>query len=267
MPKFVVTVIIHQFAIWSFYFFTLEHRKAAMRFASFIIPLLFIALGFHSCHQVTARMEGYDIHGIDVSHYQKAIDWPSVQEQGVQFAFMKATEGISYMDSTYCDHWEKTKRMGIKRGAYHYFHPRLSALRQAQNFIYSVDLQVGDLPPVIDVEVTNNASREVIVNRLRSWLQIIEFEYKVRPIIYTNLNFYYEYLSEDFKDYPFWIARYSSETPLLTVGQEWKFWQYGQNGRLDGIKGPVDLNVFNGTLEELEAICVKELDYLSMTSD
>lgn len=214
----------------------------------YISLLLFLV----SCKKETERLTTYGVHGLDVSHYQSRIDWDKVYSNNIEFTFVKATEGEELKDSLFLNNWSELKRVGIKRGAYHFFRPTLSVAKQACNFIESVDLQPGDLPPVLDVEVTNNASPVVITSRVRTWLEIVEMHYNTRPIIYTNLKFYETYLAKDFADYPIWIARYNYAEPKLSVHDEWVFWQYGNRGRMEGIAGDVDFNVFNGTSEELE---------------
>ncbi len=216
-----------------------------------------------ACNRPTERMEGYAVHGIDVSHHQSDIDWKEVKKQDIDFIFMKATEGENLRDGDFCDNWDALHHSDLKRGAYHFFLPTKSALAQAQNFIQLVELKNGDLPPVLDAEVSGGASREVILNRMRSWLQIVEMKYNVRPIIYTNLKFYYKYIAGSFDNYPVWISRYSGSTPQLNNGQ-WAFWQYGNRGKFPGIKGDVDFNVFRGTRQDLDALCLHPSQIFSM---
>ncbi len=216
-----------------------------------------------SCQGPTVRMDGFAVHGIDVSHYQALIDWDTVAEQDIHFAFVKATEGITLNDSLYCRNWDHIKRAGIYRGAYHFFRPSFSAEDQARNFMQWVELEVGDLPPVLDVEVLDGVSKARLITGVKTWLFLTEIHYNVKPIIYTNLKFYNKYLAGHFNDYPLWIARYNSREPTLANGSQWRFWQYGNRGRLAGIDGNVDFNVFAGTLEELEHLCVQPAPVLS----
>ena len=201
-------------------------------------------------------MDSFAVHGIDVSHYQSHIDWDKVASQDISFAFVKATEGEMMKDSLFCNNWQEMQRVGIKRGAYHFFRPSLSVEQQAQNFIKNVDIEFGDMPPVLDVEVVDGVSSAVLVEGVQKWLDIVEAHYHVKPILYTNLKFHKKYIAKTFTDYPIWIARYSYERPMLTYGQEWLFWQYGNRGRLKGINGDVDFNVFYGSMAELEDFCL-----------
>ena len=201
-------------------------------------------------------MERFEVHGIDVSRYQSDIDWKRVASQNISFAFVKASEGETISDNFFCKNWKEMKDAGIRRGAYHFFRPTTSVLTQAQNFMDNVILEKGDLPPVLDIEVLDGVSSEELVKRLAVWLEIIELEYQIRPIIYTNLKFYNKHLADHFSDYPVWIARYNRFfEPMLTNNENWQFWQYGNRGRLEGIQGDVDFNVFHGSQEELDSIC------------
>jgi len=203
------------------------------------------------------------MHGIDVSHYQSKIDWNKVVGEDIDFSFVKASEGEELQDSTFMYNWSEINRVGMKRGAYHFFRPSASSILQALNFTAVVDLKPGDLPPVLDIEVIDGVSTKLMVNRAEIWLDIIEKHYKIRPIIYTNLKFYNKHIADNFKGYPIWIARYNYEAPTLKYGTDWQFWQYGNRGQLEGIEGDVDFNVFNGTYEALSEMTVPEETDLS----
>lgn len=210
----------------------------------------------YACEQHTMRRYDYRVHGIDVSHYQSRVNWQTIADQDIHFAFVKATEGILHVDSLFCYNWEGMKEAGIKRGAYHFFRPTISPLEQADNFTRSVDIQYGDLPPVLDVELLDGVSKESLINGVRTWLYYAEIRYNVKPIIYTNIKFYNKILAGHFNEYPMWIARYGFREPTLANGRDWQFWQYGNQGRIKGIAGDVDFNVFRGSHEELKAICL-----------
>lgn len=216
------------------------------------LSILLFCLLLCSCNQLTERLDGYAVHGIDISHYQSDINWDTVATQKIDFAFIKATEGRDFRDSCFTQNWQALKRVNIRRGAYHFFHPNLSAQLQAQNFISTVDMHFGDLPPVLDFEVINNVPKAEIIQQLQTWLDLIEAHYKIRPIIYTNQKLYLNYLLNDFKAYPIWMARYNTIEPNMLSSKEWSFWQYGNKGTVKGIDGFVDLNVFKGTLLDLE---------------
>ena len=193
---------------------------------------------------------GYKIHGIDVSSYQGNIHWPAVaqmEDQGVniQFAFIKATEGLKFVDKQYKRNWQKAKEANITRGAYHFFLATKSGRLQAQNFIKTVKLEPGDLPPVLDVEELYGVRPDSMRSRVASWLRTVEQAYHVKPVIYTGASFYKNFLGHDFDEYPLWVAHYFvKEKPGVADG--WSFWQHNATGKISGIKTRVDFNVFSG---------------------
>ncbi len=222
----------------------------------YLIFLGFATLLF-ACNEQTIRKQGFEVHGIDASHYQKEINWEKVVTEDIHFAFIKATEGESFKDSFYCKNWMEMKAAGIKRGAYHFFRPTISPKAQAINFIETAELGNGDFAPVLDVEVLDGVASDELRNNMEAWLQIVEDHYKVKPILYTSQKFFNQHLAGHFQDYPIWIARYSSwRKPNLCADQEWVFWQYGNRGKLSGVNGPVDFNVFSGNKNELNAHCL-----------
>jgi len=203
---------------------------------------------------------GYNIHGIDISHHQKAIDWKQVAAIDVngakiQFAFMKATEGITRQDFHFTSNWKKSKQAGLIRGAYHFYYPTRDAKKQAENFISQVELSPGDLPPVLDIELSKGKSKKEIVEGCIVWCEAIEEHYGVKPIIYTNPTFYDKYLKDDFDEYPLWIAHYYEEIPRMQH-RDWLFWQHTDKATIRGISKPVDLNVFKGDLDDLLEMCI-----------
>ena len=219
-----------------------------------LMGLPFLLFG---CNEQTNRRQGFDVHGIDVSHYQKDINWEKVAAQDIHFAFIKATEGETYKDSFFCENWVEMKAAGIKRGAYHFFRPTLSAAMQAENFIEMTELGDGDIVPVLDVEVTDGVAPEELRAQVDIWMSIVENHFKAKPILYTYQNFFNDNLAGHFNDYPVWVARYSAwRKPCLHTKEGWQFWQYGNRGKLKGIDGPVDFNVFKGSADDLESLCL-----------
>ncbi len=205
----------------------------------------------------------YDIHGIDVSHHQNYIDWDRVSEDGhkqfkVSFCFIKATEGVSINDTKFNQNWNGCKEVGIKRGAYHFFIPSVSAKLQAKNYINSVSLAEGDFAPVLDFEQESD-EHTVAQTRanLKAWLSYVEHHYGIKPIIYTNKFCYNKYIKGSFKKYPLWIADYQASNIYEYIfNPNLKFWQYSEKGRVKGISGHVDCNAFLGQPDELDALSV-----------
>lgn len=204
----------------------------------------------------------YIIHGIDVSSYQQKIDWEKVnvmENNGVKisFAFIKATEGVTLVDPYFQRNWRESKNSGIIRGAYHYFKPKKSGLWQARFFLQTVITEAGDLPSVLDIEESAGLTEEELIPNLQDFLNEVEQKTKTKPIIYTGYQFYKDHLKGKFDDYPIWIAHYNKSK--LAEKLKWNFWQHADNAHIDGIKGKVDMNVFNGEEEDLSALLVQEI--------
>ena len=206
--------------------------------------------------------EGYEIHGIDISHHQGKINWPKLRDQGlingspIRFIMIKATEGASKIDENFRDNFYNAREYGFTRGAYHFYSMYSSPKSQAEFFIKNVKLENGDLPPVLDVEhKPKNQSVEDFCEGVQTWLNMVEYHYGVKPIIYTYYKFKMQYLNDDvFNQYPYWIAHYYVEK--VEYEGEWKFWQHTDAGRLPGIKGDVDFNIYNGSFYDLRKMTI-----------
>lgn len=203
----------------------------------------------------------YEIHGIDVSKHQSFIHWPAVKQMKVKdvqigFSFMKATEGVMNVDKQFKRNWKKAGEIGLPRGAYHFFLPTKSGKAQAKNFISTVDLQAGDLPPVLDIEQLYGVKPAKMRREIKEWLDIVEDHYGVKPIIYTYVTFYSNFLGAEFDGYPLWVAHYQErDRPRIT--RPWIFWQHNERGRVNGITSKVDFNVFNGDSSDFRDLLVK----------
>ncbi len=203
----------------------------------------------------------YQIHGIDVSKHQQDISWEEVKEMkvnnvGVGFAFMKATEGTDLVDVAYKNNMRNSLLAGIPRGAYHFFIGSKSGKLQAAHFVENVYLKKGDLPPVLDVEQANGASVLDLQQRVADWLKLVEKRYKVKPIIYSNIHFYNTFLAGKFDDYPLWVAHYL-EKNRPRIQRNWTFWQHNETGHVNGISTKVDFNVFNGDSSAFKNLLIK----------
>jgi lysozyme len=190
--------------------------------------------------------------------------------------FTKATEGDFYADQTFDDNWIGAKKAGLLRGAYHFFRANVDAKKQATKFIDYVKTMNdnGELPPVLDLETHDGQSKARIISRAKTWLDEVEKAFGKKPIIYSGQYFLQDYFSEAgggppswAKDYPLWLAQYpfnyvdGSSKPFLPRGWfKWTFWQYSDKGRINGINANVDLNVFNGTLEDLYKLAGAKID-------
>ncbi len=188
--------------------------------------------------------------GIDVSQYQGKIDWDNVKNIEntfpIGFVFIRATVGKDKLDSQFEKNWLGAKKNGITRGAYHYYRPNENSLEQAELFIKNVKLQKGDLPPVLDIErLPENQSIDSLKVGLRRWLKKIDAHYKVKPIIYTGEHYYQDFLKNEFTGYTFWIANYNFF--VEDMKEDWLFWQFTEKSSIQGIKGNVDVNIYNGS--------------------
>lgn len=205
---------------------------------------------------------GYEIHGIDISHFQQDINWKKLQFARIdncplRFILIKATEGATRKDPKFNSNFENAKEFGFKRGVYHFWSNKSTPKAQADFFLKNVKLESGDLPPVLDIEkFPENKDPEQFRRDVLTWLHAVENVYQRKPIIYTYYNFKQEYLNTPvFDQYPLWIAHYYTEE--MKYEGEWKFWQHTDTGRLPGIKGYVDFDVYNGSFYDLEQLCIE----------
>ncbi|HLF52425.1 glycoside hydrolase family 25 protein [Flavobacterium sp.] len=204
-------------------------------------------------YQVLQKHEGKVV-GFDVSEFQGKIDWTLVdtveEDYPLQFVFIRATAGNDKVDTQFKRNWRGAKRKNIIRGAYHYYRPNENSLEQAELFIKTVQLKKGDLPPVLDIEkLPKNQSIDSLKVGLRRWLKRIDKHYNVKPIIYSGESYYNDFLKDEFSEYPFWIANYNFF--VEEIGENWLFWQFTEKGTVPGIKGNVDINIYNGTPKQL----------------
>ena len=203
------------------------------------------------------------IPGIDVSHWQREIDWSEVKRSGVKFAFIKATEFPDKRTSLFIDE-EMRKNIsgasanGIFWSAYHFFRTHIDPVIQAKVFCETVG-DFNSLPPVLDLEVAGSKG-ERLNHKVRQFLDEAERITNKRPIIYSSGGFWRSYLANEKRShtdwaraYPLWVAQYTTLWPTpLYPWAGWEFWQYTDKGKIPGVITHVDLNWFNGSVEELE---------------
>lgn len=203
------------------------------------------------------ELKKYQVKGIDVSHHQGTIDWESVKDNDIDFCFIKATEGVNFVDKKFIYNLSESKKNKIFAGAYHYFRFGKDIKLQFENFKKTVPKDLIDLPPVVDVEYYNNKSlhnkknQKKFLSDLNRFLLLIESHYKVKPIIYTDIKFYSDLLKDEI-NYPLWMSDLHTKNLNYLDSSQWFFWQYSFVGQVKGIKKSVDLNVFNGNLEKLK---------------
>ncbi len=204
---------------------------------------------------------GYSIHGIDISHHQGDIDWEELSkatlgDAPITFVLMKGTEGQSLLDDCFNDNFYQASQWRYIRGVYHFYVPTAgTARKQAKWYLKQVHLGDDDLPPILDVEKVGSLTKAQVRSEVKAWLDECEKAYGLPPIIYTYYKFKEQYLDgPEFDRYPYWIAHYY----VKQVGYkgEWKFWQHTDCGRVRGIRGDVDLNVYNGSMYDLKKLCI-----------
>ena len=211
------------------------------------------------------------VYGIDVSHHQGAINWDTLKASGVDFAYIKATEGIDYIDPAFEKNWQRAKAAGIPAGAYHMFRPEDTAVEQASNFIRaleSVGYSASDLPPVLDIESVHTLKdlpHKELHDRAVNYLKLIEEGLGRKAVVYTNPRFWQDYLTDvhEIVKYPLWVAEYElgAKEPSSTAGwKDYHFWQFSQYGVVEGVEKKVDLNRFNGEKEDLLTIIGQSLE-------
>ncbi len=206
----------------------------------------------------------YEIKGVDVSSYQGDIDWTILSSQNISFAFIKATEGSSFVDEHFAYNFEEAQKTSLAVGAYHFFSYDSAGETQAENFINTVVPFEGMLPPVIDLEFygdkeKNPPERAEVEKQLKTMLILLEEHYHQKPIIYATEKSYALYLANDYEEYDIWIRNVISK-PKLSDNRSWTFWQFTNRDRLDGYEGKekyIDVNVFHGGMEEYAAYLEK----------
>lgn len=235
-----------------------------MKKLKFCLKLLFLAVCFLllvSCrkelHTDTQHSENDVVRGIDVSSYQEDVDWEIISQNDISFAFIKATEGSSYVDRRFDENIAAAGKTDLAVGAYHFMSFDSDGKSQAKNFISKVKPDMIDLPPVIDLEAYGKyvdalpefSEVEKILGDLISELTEA---YGKTPIIYTNLRMYYLYVLGAFDECDIWMCDLNGE-PMLLGGKDWTFWQYSHTEKISGYSGGekhIDMNIFNGSEKE-----------------
>ena len=204
-------------------------------------------------------LEEYPVRGVDVSSYQGNIEWEILASQNISFAFIKATEGSSFVDPYFEYNYTEAQKTKLRIGAYHFFSYDSPGKTQADNFIKVVEKHEGMLPPVIDLEfyadkAKNPPEQSEVRKELDDLINELELHYEMKPIIYATKKSYVLYLEGAYKDYDIWIRDVLTK-PRLSDNRKWVFWQYTDRKYLAGYKGKekyIDMNVFNGTMEMFE---------------
>lgn len=214
----------------------------------------------HRINDIVANHKG-KIFGIDVSQYQGTIDWNNIEaidEQfELKFVIVRATAGSEKVDTKFKKNWSNLTESLYIQGAYHYYRPDENSTEQAANFIANVKLRKGHLPPILDIEkMPKGQSMDKLKEGLQNWLTIVEKHYGVKPIIYTGEKYFEDFLKEDFPNYQFWIANYNPWKEKIEA--DYLMWQFTEKAQLHGVNELVDVNVFNGNVDDLKKVCLKK---------
>ncbi len=238
-------------------------------FVFIFLSLIFCACNTHKndpCYSENQRIDQEPtILGMDISHFQREINWDKIKEDGVNFVYIKASQSTHFKDPKFKQNREAAKNECIYRGAYHFYETGKDPKKQAQNFVDAVvQLEAGDLPPVLDLEelgIKTQVTKETYETNTLLWLKTVEEKLGVRPIIYTDNSFGNKYLNHpEFAKYKLWIAEYtkakSPKVPNVWKKTGWTIWQRTDREKLEGI-GKVDYDLFNGDAEAFRKLLVQ----------
>lgn len=200
------------------------------------------------------------VYGIDIYHGDIINSWQELAKS-IDFIFLKATEGASIQDSQLNDYRYMAKDAGITTGFYHFYRSNRDPIVQAKSFLQKIgSLYPGDLPPVLDWETEDDTADGPDIEEIRLWLDYVEGKLGVTPIIYSGSSFIGDKkLPPSFRRYPFWVAHYTKkDSPKVPFPwKDFTFWQKTDSQIVSGVKNPCDYNVFNGSLDQLKALCKK----------
>lgn len=261
-------------------FFYMKIMLAILLTAAFLAALYVYLVYNGYCQLNHPSRAKYPVRGIDVSHYQGDIDWNVLSQEDISFAYIKATEGSSHVDSRFEENWKSAGATSLAVGAYHFFSFDSPGENQAENYIqcltqaltpdnglgtegsvqYSSPMQntaFSMLPPAVDVEYYGDKKNsppdpETVRTSLQNYLDLVESHFQKTPVIYSTEEVWERYLKGYFDEYPLWI-RNVVRPPKKDAG--WTFWQYSNRTRLTGYSGEeeyIDMNVFRGSLKEWE---------------
>ncbi len=198
------------------------------------------------------------VNGMDVSYYDDAVDWTRAKAAGIDFAFIRATDGTQYQDPKFPAYWSGALAAGVMRGAYQFFRPAEDPIAQADLLLSLMGPpQPNDLPPVIDLEVDGGLTPAEVTANVRAWVAHVATAIGRQPIVYAGLYSWPTLTNgADVTTSPLWLAQYTTAAcpDIPSPWTNWLFWQHSDTGVVDGVtSSQLDLNVFNGTLAELQA--------------
>jgi lysozyme len=219
----------------------------------------------NACPSSTAQPLGIDlcpggptVQGVDVSVYQGTVDWAVVHANGIDFAFARVSDGTGVPDTEFANNWPAMKAAGVVRGAYQFFRPEEDPAAQADLFVSMLSkaggIAPGDLPPVLDLEVTGSTSDATIQANMETWFAAMKAATGMQPMLYMSPSFA-SHAGTGFGSNPLWVANWGVPCPAVPAGwSTWAFWQTSDTGMVKGIPSAVDLDEFNGSLSQLPVL-------------
>ena len=198
----------------------------------------------------------YPVRGVDVSHHNGRVNWPRIRTAGYAFAYLKASEGATWRDSTFLRNRAEAERAGLVTGAYHFFTLCRPGVDQARNFVEAIGPPAAvSLPPAVDLEFGGNCgkrpSHEAVLAEIARFLAVLDSAGHRPAVLYVTREFHQAYLEGRKPENPLWVR---SVFGRPRYGGAWTFWQYAATGRVAGAKGRIDLNAFNGSPAEFQAL-------------
>ncbi|MDR1883593.1 MAG: hypothetical protein LBR26_12550 [Prevotella sp.] len=201
----------------------------------------------------------YFVKGVDVSHHNSILNWESVSERNITFAYLKATEGTGHEDRNYPYNYDLAREANIKTGSYHFYSFGLSGKEQARHFLKTARFNTGDMLPAIDVEHSpaNPYSKdkkyvEIVISELKALENELYGRFGIHPVIYTNKDCYKLYIKDNFPGNPIWMCDLHNE-PSDDI-KNWRIWQFSHKGKLPGVNGGIDLNYYRHSFREFKEL-------------
>jgi lysozyme len=200
---------------------------------------------------------GPTVKGMDVSYYQGTIDWAKVKADGVKYAIIRVSDGLNTPDTKFDSYWAGSRAAGVLHGAYQYFEPSQDPIAQADMLLAKIGtLRADDLPPTIDVEATGGLTPAQVAAKVKLWVGHVKAAVGRDPIVYTGMYFWRDNVGgANVLPSPLFHAQYTSAAcpDIAAPWTTWAFWQYTSTGAVNGISGSVDIDRWNGTMDQLLA--------------
>lgn len=224
-------------------------RALPVLIAAVVLAAAYVLLDRGYVRFVYPSWREYPVRGVDVSHHNGRVDWPRIRASGYVFAYLKASEGAAWRDSTFARNRAEAARAGLVTGAYHFFTLCRPGREQARNFVQAMGPPVPiSLPPAVDLEFGGNCGqrppRDSVLAELAGFLAVLDSAGHPPAVLYVTREFHRAYLDGQAVRNPLWVRSVFSRPRF---GGAWSFWQYAATGRVAGAKGRIDLNVFRGS--------------------